>query len=165
MAARGEGGEAGVGGRGRGGGGTEPLHPGELAATAGLQHIMADDAFATTPARVGQVELFEKAVARDVIVEDTVVNIGGSEVKSSELHSGEPKEELGSEGDILEIESKIHRFPAELRRFGTERDYIAPRTVALGPYTTRIHELPYGLKFSPTKFLASQRKLGFPTKC
>ncbi|CAL4979046.1 unnamed protein product [Urochloa decumbens] len=44
--------------------------------------------------------------------------------------------------DALRVaEPTIHRFPQNLRRIGTERDYIVPRSVALGPYYHGVAEL------------------------
>ncbi|KAL6653630.1 hypothetical protein ACP70R_008554 [Stipagrostis hirtigluma subsp. patula] len=84
--------------------------------------IMADDTTATTPARVRQLQLSKNVATRDINVQDTVINIGGN------------WEELRPDVRMQQIKSKIHRFPSSLRRFGTEGDYIVPRTVALGPY-------------------------------
>ncbi|KAL6841627.1 hypothetical protein ACP4OV_028566 [Aristida adscensionis] len=95
---------------------------------------MLDDASATTLARVGQIRLPEKVAVRGVNVEDTVPNIGRSEDELEHHNGGAKVAHAVVEAELLEIKSKIFRFPSNLRSIGAERDYIAPRTVSIGPY-------------------------------
>ncbi|KAL6654578.1 hypothetical protein ACP70R_008043 [Stipagrostis hirtigluma subsp. patula] len=77
-------------------------------------------------------------VASDAIEETS--HHGGTE-EALEHHNGRTKGEFAVEADLLEMKYKIFRFPSNLRRIGTERDYIVPSTVAFGPYYHRNPEL------------------------
>ncbi|CAN6183332.1 unnamed protein product [Urochloa humidicola] len=85
---------------------------------------MADAAVAINPTGCGQAQPPHTAVSRDAI-EETVLNGGTKAV----------------EADLLWTKSNIFRFPSNLRSIGRERDYIAPRTVAIGPYYHGMAEL------------------------
>ncbi|KAL6660969.1 hypothetical protein ACP70R_000353 [Stipagrostis hirtigluma subsp. patula] len=76
------------------------------------------DTSALAPASYGQLQSPQTVVNHDNIVEI------GTSVRTEGLKQYNGGKE----------QSKIPRFPANLRGFGRSRDYIAPRTVAIGPY-------------------------------
>ncbi|KAL6654576.1 hypothetical protein ACP70R_008041 [Stipagrostis hirtigluma subsp. patula] len=92
---------------------------------------MADDTIsAITPAEREQLRLSQTVVTPDAIEER--VNFGLFE---------EQLERNGGSAWWLEVQDvaalaikSIHRFPSNLQRIGRDRDYIAPGTVAIGPY-------------------------------
>lgn len=98
---------------------------------------MADDTIATHPDGCKQSQLSEPEVAHDaievVIVDHDAIEVG--------IHNDCVAEERPAAEPLETKHNKILRFPSNLRRIGAERDYIAPRTVALGPYYHGVPEL------------------------
>ncbi|RLN29087.1 hypothetical protein C2845_PM05G01760 [Panicum miliaceum] len=95
---------------------------------------MANRASAIIPAECEEQLQISKRVAAHGAIEETVISIGGGSEKELELCNGKTKEVLDPEADIIEIRKKIHRFPLNLTRLGTDGGYITPRAMALGPY-------------------------------
>ncbi|KAL6908081.1 hypothetical protein ACP4OV_002251 [Aristida adscensionis] len=96
-----------------------------------MQFIMTDNS-AIAPAEGRHLQSPQTMVGYDPI-EEPIHNVITEQ--GLEQCNGETRNECPYDGDYFwKLLTKIHKFPASLIRFGIERDYITPRTVAMGPY-------------------------------